>query len=67
MDGTRNFLNFQTIRGATRTAALIHEVYSSPEPTNVESQGEGVGDTQIKHRPFAIEYIYMCMCGFSNL
>lgn len=68
MDGTKSFSNFQTIRDAARTPALIHRVYSGPEWTNVESQGEREGQTRvIKHRPFSVEYIYMYTGGFRKL
>lgn len=66
MDGTRSVLNFQTIRGATITPALIHEVYSGPEPTNVGNQGEREEETHIvKHKPFSVVYFYMCMISVS--
>lgn len=68
MDGTRSFLNSQTIRDATITPSLRHKAYSGPEPSNVENQGEREEETHIvKHKAFSVEYFYICVHEFSQL
>lgn len=57
----KSFSNFQTIRDAARTPALIHKVYSGPEWTNVESQGEREGETQLLSTDLFLLSIFICI------
>lgn len=56
-----SFLDFQVLNGATVSPALIHNVYTGPVPTNLESQGEEWEKLMLLSTNFLLLSIFMCV------
>ena len=57
-----SFLDFQILNGATISPALIHNVYTGPVPTNLESQREEREKLMLLSTNLLFLSIFMCVC-----
>ena len=60
-----SFLDFQILNGATISPALIHNVYTGPVPTNLESQREEREKLMLLSTNLLFLSIFMCVCVVS--